>query len=557
MSCLNEVNNLTNSESLRQGKKFQVQLDKYANIQENFENMGEMDDIYNYKVNYLNANPEPQTSNMQTYLTTYKTDKNNVITNIKNMYNRKSASNNMYLNQNIKFSNGKLFHVTNQGIAKYVPDGMTDLILGKNGCSTTIMDINIPWDDKYLNKGEIIPLDPPLITGTSMRANTICGNEGKNLRAVKMVSDIDEKPFGCYKNDQNPAKMRIIDGVSYIKKNEYTFEDCKRFAIDRSSKYFSLENVDEKTKKGNCALSNDIRGAVKIPNDIGCIGIDNDKKAGLTGMNYIYELPQTGLKSEIGNLFYIDEDSNRFKYPENQMTFGDTFTELKNYDASSSNYSDLRKCTLSLNECLESCKNDINCLAVSSNTSGNILKNKNYSPSLLYPKPGSSVHIKNKIIKENFTGMNQPKPTEVDTYTLSRDIYFNNDEPTKFESVNNLTQNIINNDNTLIAGHETKLKKNNGILSGLSQELITNQDKFFQDNSKLDNNHIFINKFAGARVGITTNIQEENKYLDDYHGIVNDSNIVLLQENRIYIFLCVLLIICLIIFILVINLNNK
>jgi hypothetical protein len=692
MSCLNEVNHLTDSGSLRQGENFQVRLDQYANIQENFDTITNRDSFQSdisenilSKTNKYFKNRSNNSKKFNTNLGNYSKITNDISNNRK-QYNYRKDITNIYLNKNIRFSNGKIFHVTNQGIAKYVPPKDVSTILGKNGCPSTIMDINIPWNDKYLIKGQMIPTNPSLITGSNMKANGRCGNEGENLMVTGIITDYSEKYIGCFKDNvsQSNPTMTIMGNVGNVKKNEFSFDDCKAVAIDGGKKYFALQNVNAETQRGYCAVSNDITKAKKnagvlpnqkveiwkaqlspIPASIatltkngslkimkpggasifsttlesdpvlsnyflivedngnvsiykgtnlidkkeliwqsgttgksleindnytarkckfgsnimqsnatlasgefigsptgscylimqpdgnlvlytsktipGCFTLKNNKQAGLSGVNSIYELAQTGNKKKIGSLYYIDQDANIVNYPGNKVKYGDTFTELKNYDSANNDIGRCKKSTLY--ECQQDCKNNPNCYAVNS---GKWMKNKNFANNL-YPLKNSSLFIRDKKVVENFTGSSK-KTTRVAENIL------NNYSPNNTSNVDNLSTSISPRDLHLKRLQETQL---NTSVDNLNQDSKIAQSNFFSQNNQLFNNTKTINGYYSEYNSNDDKLENENKYLNNYERIVNDSNTVLLQEYRIYIFLFILLILCLIIFIQVIKLNKQ
>lgn len=693
MSCLNEVNYLTDSGSLRQGEKFQVRLDHYSNIQENFDTITNTDNLQSDISENILSKTEQYLKNRGNHSTKFKSNLGNYakitsdISNNRKQYNYRKDISNIYLNKNIRFSNGKIFHVTNQGIAKYVPAKDVSNILGKNGCASTIMDINIPWNDKYLIKGAVIPTSPTLITGSNMKANGMCGNEGENLKVTSIISDYSEKYVGCFKDNVSNPTMTILGDVPNIKKDGFSFDDCKVFAIDGGKKYFSLQNVNDVTQRGYCAVSNDITNAKKnagvlpnqkveiwkaklspIPGSIatltkngslkimkpggasifsttlatdpvlsnyflivedngnvsiykgtniidkkeliwqsgttgknlemnekytaskckfgtnimqsgatlasgefigsptgncylimqpdgnlvlytsktipGCFTLKNNKQGGLSGINSIYELAQTGNKKKIGSLYYIDQDANIVNYPANKVKYGDTFTELKNYDSAGNDIGQCKKATLS--ECMQECKINPNCYALNSSK---WMKNKNFTNNL-YPLKNSSIMIRDKKVVENFTGSSK-KTTRVSENIVK------NYSPNNTSNVDNLSMSITPRDKYLKRFQENQLNTSG---DNLNNDSINAQTNFFSQNNQLFNNNKTINGYYGeynSNNGEYGKLEREHNIINNYERIVNDSNTVLLQENRIYIFLFILLILCLIIFIQVIKLNKQ
>jgi len=174
------------------------------------------------------------------------------------------------------------------------------------------------------------------------------------------------------------------------------------------------------------------------------------------------------------------------------------------------------------------------------------MKNKNFANNL-YPLKNSSLFIRDKKVVENFTGSSK-KTTRVAENIL------NNYSPNNTSNVDNLSTSISPRDLHLKRLQETQL---NTSVDNLNQDSKIAQSNFFSQNNQLFNNTKTINGYYSEYNSNDDKLENENKYLNNYERIVNDSNTVLLQEYRIYIFLFILLILCLIIFIQVIKLNKQ
>ena len=163
-----------------------------------------------------------QTNNnetMESYnsiLGNYANAKKSIYDKTQNYYLRKDSSN-PYLNKIIRFTNGYTFYVTNQGVAKFHPNGTVyHSTVGKNGCPSQIVSVDIPWSDAYLTAGAIIPTNPSLVVGTHMKENQACGNEGNNILVNKIVNEISSKYVGCFKDDVLHPTMKFIGGAPPI-----------------------------------------------------------------------------------------------------------------------------------------------------------------------------------------------------------------------------------------------------------------------------------------------------------------------------------------------------
>ena len=121
---------------------------------------------------------------------------------------------NPYLNTNIRFTNGAIAYVTNQGVVKVYPnEQIYQATAGINGCpsSTKVTQLNILWDGSYDSPNIIIPTKPPLITGTPMTQAQSCGHEGTNIYVNTVLSKNVKSTFhGCYADNANTPAMTYV-----------------------------------------------------------------------------------------------------------------------------------------------------------------------------------------------------------------------------------------------------------------------------------------------------------------------------------------------------------
>jgi hypothetical protein len=129
-------------------------------------------------------------------------------------YVKRTSASNPYLGKNIRFSNGYIFYVTNQGVAKFYPDGnVYSSVNGINGCPASgYVDIDIPWNDSYRNQGTLIPTTPELLVGTPMVAGQSCGNEGRNVYVNALTANVSTSYVGCYNDNITSPLMTFIGG---------------------------------------------------------------------------------------------------------------------------------------------------------------------------------------------------------------------------------------------------------------------------------------------------------------------------------------------------------
>jgi len=145
-------------------------------------------------------------------LNRFKSIKKEIRNNIKQYLARVSPKN-PYLNKTISIGGKHLFYVTNQGVAKYIPDLRT---LKSTNAPKKITPTNLQWSDSYLNPGTIIPTKPSLIVGTNVQQNQQFGNEGGNVFVNSMISSNPKANYeGCYQdNTSGSSTMTFIGGAA-------------------------------------------------------------------------------------------------------------------------------------------------------------------------------------------------------------------------------------------------------------------------------------------------------------------------------------------------------
>ena len=177
---------------------------------------------------------------------------------VTNYFDRVEPDTNPYLNQNVKFSTGQIAYVTNRGILKiYMNQTVFQNTSGKNGCPTGTVNIDIPWSDRYIIPGTVIPTRPTLITGTPMQPGQSCGYEGENVFVNSlMTQDPSSSYMNCYADNSSSPAMTFIGGSpSSDSSGNYSYQMCQQAAVNNGSAFFALQDVDLNSGLGYCAIS--------------------------------------------------------------------------------------------------------------------------------------------------------------------------------------------------------------------------------------------------------------------------------------------------------------
>jgi len=177
-----------------------------------------------------------------------------------NSYLNRTSSNNPYLGKNLRFADGKIVYVTQQGVAKpYTSEDIYKNTIGNNGCPIGYTQLDIPWSANYI-KGSIILTKPPLVVGSEMIKGQSCGNEGVNVFVNSMIDNPKTKYEGCYADNIDSPLMNFIGG----QQGSYTYEQCQNAAIDGGYQYFALQDVNYETSQGYCSVSNNYETAESL-----------------------------------------------------------------------------------------------------------------------------------------------------------------------------------------------------------------------------------------------------------------------------------------------------
>ena len=119
------------------------------------------------------------------------------------------SSKNPYLNKTIVFNTGHVCYVTKQGVVKYItsPGVWNSVSAPKTG----LIRVNLPFLDSYFTPGTIIPTNPPLISGTPVKANQSLGNEGSNVFVDQLLPPLPESTYmGCFATNTNNDNTDFI-----------------------------------------------------------------------------------------------------------------------------------------------------------------------------------------------------------------------------------------------------------------------------------------------------------------------------------------------------------
>lgn len=245
----------------------------------------------------------------------------NEITNASTEYVNRTSPSNPFLNKNIRFTTGEICYVTNQGVAKLIPNEEIWNSL-RNSPGKTYIDLTIPWKKAYSVPGTVIPTSPSLLSGTSMILGQSCGNEGLNVYVDKLVSNSSTKYDGCYSSNA----MTYIGGDPNASLNMIQNGDFAQGQIAKDS-YKTLNN-DATTVPGwnfSCSLLNNSKAwgyPMPYPNGNQCASLQKTQELSTTkrldfapGVTYTLTLDAVGRnccdKSSVANAIDVSLEGGK------------------------------------------------------------------------------------------------------------------------------------------------------------------------------------------------------------------------------------------------------
>lgn len=179
------------------------------NNQENIERLSQNKKENKKEIDELNQLQSKYDDLMQQYTTIQEKISNDSLDTINRL-----SKNNPYLGKNIRFTNGAICYVTNQGIAKpFTSQNIYNNTIGKNGCPKEFIQLNISWSNTFV-AGSIIPTNPKLIVGSKMVESESCGSEGKNIYASTLIKNPTSEYIGCYNDTSAPSETILVPVMS-------------------------------------------------------------------------------------------------------------------------------------------------------------------------------------------------------------------------------------------------------------------------------------------------------------------------------------------------------
>ena len=261
---------------------------------------------------------------------------------------------------------------------------------------------------------------------------------------------------------------------------------------------------------------------------LNCKKMNDGNMGGGIGANASYNMGVTAIPSNIGNLAYIDANSELHTYPSTNQTYGNNYTTITGMDSPGN---DIPGAAFSgtTQQCQTACNENPNCAGYVTNSSGNYCWPKTSS---MYPYTGTptinsniNINVRAKIPKSPPLGVSQ-NTNNTDTVRYSKYInggaISSNYGLSQATSVQQQQLSQLQSKLNMLAQQITKLNNKYGtgvtVLENQSQENVTGINKYLTNLIKTND------KISNITIMNDGNLQ----------NILSDSDIVVLQKNYSY-----------------------
>ena len=266
----------------------------------------------------------------------------------------------------------------------------------------------------------------------------------------------------------------------------------------------------------------------------------NDKTYGGGWINALYELNNAGNRNTLGKVGYIDSDSKLMLYPDSMLETTNNYQLFKDSDSGGNDIAHLN--VQNQNECQTACNNNADCRAYQFNGNNCWLKNKN-----AYPKSGKATggYATGATLGVRLPGVKGSKTCSnkiVDVDTIQFDNYIKGSEMKSTTQCNssivsdqdrlefdNIKSQLITLGNDIVSKTENLYSQDNKIF----EKLNINEEQFKKNIEKYKLTNIKIKKELNLQDNNIEGMQ--NQDINDINGMLNDSDLRVLQQNYSYI----------------------
>lgn len=274
-------------------------------------------------------------------------------------------------------------------------------------------------------------------------------------------------------------------------------------------------------------------------NQPNCQQISGKIFGGGVGANALYNIGSVGINANMGQVAYVNPDSQLYPYPSSNVTNANTYsTVLQNFNIQGNNIqgASFSNCT-DVSDCMEACNKNENCNSFVYDTStpspSCFPKNTStiYSSNTFTPSVNTTTYIRDKTVLQFPPGVSS-------TVNNISSVQYEN-YPTGTGNMQQSSSGFSNVDQS----QQKQLQKLQEKLNKLSLQMNNNTNNFSNINSQVNkqmkkdissfDKYVYETDLTNKKIN---NIKEGYTILDtNLDNIVNDTNINTLQKNYTYI----------------------
>jgi len=284
---------------------------------------------------------------------------------------------------------------------------------------------------------------------------------------------------------------------------------------------------------GNIALIMQSDGNLVLytfTNTLNCQTMADKKIGGGIGANALYDIGKVGVKKDMSQLAYVDQDSKLHSYPSDNTEYANMYTNFKGLNSVGNDIPDASYGDANIEKCTTTCNSNAQCAGFVFTTPGNVCWPKTSS---MYPNgegtldPNSTTYVRTK--KPIKTPIGVPSVT-FNTDSVTYKNYINGGEMNEEYGLANVTSE-----------EKKQLLKLQIKLNTLSTQLSNFTAKFGTGTDLLENQS---KKNVQGIDNYLSNLTNTNTKITNYpvniDNILNDSDIDALQKNYDYLFWTIL-----------------
>jgi hypothetical protein len=337
--------------------------------------------------------------------------------------------------------------------------------------------------------------------------------------------------IGCY-NDPNGDAMTLVQDNEV---SSSTYDSCSGYASSNGYKYFGLQN--DSTSTGTvvtkCFVSNDLKNSQKYGKQTPCVK-KNGEHFGSFLINALYKITSTDYNSsDMGKVAYIDENTTLLPYPSDNIQLSSEYTHFSHYDSNGNDLPNASVNGATLDQCKTICSSNQDCHGFTMDLSNNVCYPKSsgiYPSSERQPDSSKNLYVRKQMMKTPPMGVSN-EIKNIDSVEYSK------------YSKNGKSVGKAYGIATVSRVQKQKLQQLQSKLDSLAQQMV-DLTGIFDENDLLINSQSTVNRKSLDRYLLE--LEKTREDTSDFHDfnnndvMVNDSGIVVLQENYQYMFWSIL-----------------